>query len=134
MKITNEDVLFLLADKRNSRSGNLQKFFRSYNGRKMANHLEVIRWNHDGRLYFATLGWLVGIGNETGFAGCTVIHAACFGGKATTGYPSIQKGNDYQIVTRWFWDKYREDGIASIPEVWHIYREPALSHAEKHTK
>lgn len=99
----------------------------------MANRLEVIRWDYDNRLYFVTLGWPVRKGNEAGFAGCTVIHAACYGGKANTGYPVNQTGNDYEIVTRWFWDKYREDGMVAIPEVWRLYREPALTHAEKHT-
>lgn len=131
MKMTNENVKYLLHDTRNCKSNNLQNFFRSYNGRKMANQLEVIRF--EGKLWFATLGWRVCEGNDTGFAGVRVLEAACKGGKAHSCYPSWQKGRDYEIVTDWFWSKYKEDGMIAIPEIWGKTRPKELKHAEFHT-
>jgi len=130
MTIINEDIKFLLADKRNCKSNNLQQFFRGKEGRKIANRLHVIRF--EGELYFATLGWLAR-GKENGFAGVMVRRVACYGSKAKTGYPSWQKGGDYEDVTEWFWSKYREQGMVSIPEIWHIKIPKQLSHAELHT-
>ena len=128
---TNQNVQFVLNDKRNCRSNNMQKFFRSQQGRHMANHLEVIRF--DKKLWFATLGWRVCEGNDTGFAGVRVKEVACQGAKAQSGYPSWQKGGDYEIVTDWFWDKYKEDGMISIPEIWGNTRPKQLKHSESHT-
>lgn len=130
-KIVNDNILFLLADNRNCKSNNMQRFFRGRTGKRMANQLEVIRF--EGALWFVTLGWLVRIGNETGFAGVRVVEVACQGVKATTGYPDWQKGNDYEIVTDWFWGKYRERGMVSIPEIWHIEVPKELTHRELHT-
>ena len=128
----NENFKFLLNDKRNCASHNLKQFFK-YQFNKTRNDLDwrVIRWN--GELWFATLGWLVTIGNENGFAGARVKEAACYGKKATTGYPNAQTGGDYQDVTDWFWDKYRERGVVSLPEIWHIKIPKQLKHAEYHT-
>lgn len=94
MTTVNNNVLFLLKDERGVRSPNLQAFFKTKNGKKMANHLEVIRWKKDhDRLWFVTLGWLVTIGNEKGFAGVSVIEVACKGKNATTSYPIEQTGD-----------------------------------------
>ena len=130
-QIKNEDILFLLNDNRNCRSKNMQDFFRTSTGKHMANQLEVIRWHRDGRLWFVTLGWLVS-SKENGFAGVKVTTVACYGAKAKDGcgYPSEQKGGDYDIVTSWFWGKYRERGMVSIPEVWTRFRN--LPAPEKH--
>jgi len=53
--------------------------------------------------------------------------------KTKTGYPSWQKGGDYEIVTDWFWSKYKERGIISIPEIWHRTIPADLTHKEHHT-
>lgn len=132
--IENENILFLLKDERLCKSKNMQAFFRTDEGKKMSNHLEVIRWHKDGALWFAILGFLVRIGNENGFAGVEVRRAAAMGAEAKKyiGYPSAQKGGDYDIVTDWFWDKYRERGVVSLPEIWNVKIPLQLTHAESH--
>lgn len=132
MEITNEHIKRVITDERLCKSNNMQKFFRSQTGRKMANYLEVIRF--EGVLYFATLGWLAR-GEENGFAGVRVVEVACQGAKAKTGYPSWQKGGDYEIVTDWFWSNYWHYGMVALPEIWRQFKNipKQLTHAELHT-
>jgi len=130
---TKEDIQFLLNDTRNCKSNNLQKFFRTHKGRRLVKHLgmEIIRTTK-GELWFATLGWLVQPGIETGYAGVMVREVACWGAKSSTGYPVQQTGSDYEVVTDWFWEKYRERGVVAIPEIWNIKIPPQIKHAEAH--
>ncbi len=137
--IINENVAFLLADTRLCKSPNLQAFFRSHKGRRMAKHLGWCRENDglhvirfEGELWFATLGHLAPGGKENGFAGVSVRKVACYGAKADTGYPTWQKGGDYEDVTQWFWNLYRERGVVSIPEIWHVEIPLPKKHAEMH--
>jgi hypothetical protein len=129
----NENIEFLLKDNRNCASKNLKEFFRKEIKDKpnSAHMWQVIRWK--GELWFATLGWRVTEGKDDGFAGVSVKSVACFGKKAFQGYPSSQTGGDYDDVTEWFWDKYRERGMISIPEIWHITLPKQLKHSESHT-
>lgn len=124
---TDKRIEFLLNDDRNCKSNNLQKFFRKKENRRLN---EVIVF--EDRLWLVSLGWLVTVGNENGFAGCTVIHAACFGSKAFTGYPARQNGHDYKIVTDWFWDNYIKEGILAFPDIWHIQQPQKLTSKEAH--
>ena len=126
------NIEFLLQDDRNCRSDNMKKFF---SNKRNQHNSEVIRF--EGQLWFVSLGWRIGIkkdgtADDTGFAGVRVVEVACQGNKATTCYPSRQRGGDYEIVTDWFWDKYRERGIISIPEVWHRVIPAELTHKEHH--
>lgn len=139
-KILNEDIEFLLADNRPCSSPNLKSFFSSKKGREMASWLHwqndfdglrVIRF--EGELWFVTLGWLSASGKEDGFVGVKVREVACYGRKADTGYPSWQKGGDYEDVTDWFWGKYRERGTVALPEIWHIDIPREVSHREMST-
>ncbi len=140
MKDKNQNIEFLLKDNRLCKSLNLQAFFRTEKGRKMATHLgwfketdgmRIIRF--EGELWFVTLGWMASSGQENGFAGVRVKEAARRGAKATTGYPSWQKGGDYEDVTDWFWDRYKEQGIVSLPEIWNIAIPATKKHSELHT-
>ena len=125
------NIEFLLQDKRNCRSDNLKKFFRNKDNKRLSEHWKVIRFEEE--LWFVTLGWLTYGGKENGFAGVKVKKVACYGAKAESCYPSWQKGGDYEDVTDWFWSKYRERGIISIPEIWHREIPKELTHKEHHT-
>ena len=129
---TNVNIQMLLTDQRNCASPNMKEYFRTDRALRIANWLEIIRWDKDGELWFVTLGWLVKEGKEDGFAGVKVREVACFGKKATTGYPNSQTGGDYEVVTDWFWKKYWEQGMMSIPEIWHIEIPRQRTHAEAH--
>lgn len=133
------NVSFLLKDTRYCNSPNLQQFFRSKEGRDMAKRLywfkekdglRIIRF--EGNLWFATLGWRVRLGNDTGFAGVEIARVARLGRRAKTGYPDWQKGGDYEDVTDWFWEKYKEAGIVAFPEIWGVRIPAVLKHAEAH--
>jgi hypothetical protein len=133
MSSTKSNIEFLLSDTRNCRSRNMIRFFSVPRNHSYA---EVIRF--DGDLWFAMLGWRTGVdkdGNrkDNGFAGVRVVTVACYGLKAKTVYPGWQKGDDYEIVTDWFWQTYREQGIIGFPEIWHIKPAPQRTHKELHT-
>lgn len=118
-------IKFLLSDDRNCRSDNMKKFFKNPDNQINCN---VIRF--EGKLWFASLGW---DNDGKGFAGVRVMEVACQGNKAKTGYPSWQHPDKWHDVTEWFWGKYMERGIISIPEIWNRVIPRELSFAELHT-
>lgn len=113
-----ETLDFVRNDKRMCRSKNLIKFF---SNDKNKHYTEVIIFQKE--LWFVSLGWCVTFDVHTGFAGCKVRMAASYGNKAKSCYPSSQKGNDYEIVTDWFWNLYKEKGVVGFPDIWRI-KEP----------
>lgn len=119
-----DNIKFLLKDTRLCRSDNMIRFFKKEKNRLYSS---VIRF--EGKLWFAMLGWDDG----NGFAGVKVLTVACFGSKAETGYPSWQYQKKWEDVTDWFWNKYRERGIVSIPEIWNRYDKKSPTSKEAHS-
>ncbi len=76
-------IEFILQDKRNCKSNNLQKFFTKIGNR---NYNEVIEFEND--LWFVSLGWatnkewIYNANKCDGFAGLKVKQVACKGAKA----------------------------------------------------
>lgn len=123
---------FVINDQRNCRSYNIQAYFKK---KENQHNIQVIRF--EGQLWFVTLGWRIGLRkngtwDDSGFAGVRVVEVACQGVKAKSGYPSWQKGGDYEIVTDWFWQEYMEAGIIAFPDIWHINMPPKLTSREAH--
>lgn len=119
-----EIIQFILADQRNCRSRNMQKFFRNKRNRHLTH---VIRF--EGQLWFASLKWPP---DETGFAGVRVVEVACQGSGAKSCYPSWQQPENWTDVTEWFWQEYKEAGVVSFPDIWHIKIPPPVTSKEAH--
>lgn len=120
-----EIINFVLQDQRNYRSRNMQQFFRNKNNRIS---WRVIRF--EDQLWFASIGWAP---DETGFAGVRVVEVACQGSRAKSGYPNWQRPDDWLDVTKWFWQEYKEAGVVSFPDIWHIKIPPPVTSKEAHT-
>ena len=120
-----EHIDYVLKDTRNCRSNNLQKFFGRKNNRNFYD--SVIRC--DGRYYFACTQSMPHF-----WVGAKVIEVACYGAKAGCAEWFNLRGKPIEDVTQWFWSKYKELGMYSIPEVWSNKSiPPVLSHSEAHT-
>ena len=118
---------FVRSDMRMCRSKYLIKFFSKDQNK---HRTEVIIFEKE--LWFVSLGWCVTFDVHTGFAGCEVRMAASYGAKAKSGYPSKQKGNDYEIVTDWFLNLYKEKGVVGFPNIWRIKEPKKQTSKEAH--
>lgn len=122
--VVDDNIYFVLKDERLCRSNNMQKFFKKERN-KIYNR--VIRF--EGKLWFATM-WDE---DEGDFSGVKVVEVACYGNKAETRYPSWQSPDKWHDVTDWFWSKYRERGMVSIPEIWHLHDKKSPTSKEAHS-
>ena len=122
------NVEFILKKTHPKYSVNIRKWFTRIRNRHYCS-VVLFDLHNNGypQMWFASTDW----GNEKNpeFAGVRVVEVASRGLAAKTCFPVPQKGR-WTDITEEFWNKYRDNGKLSFPEIWHIEIPETKTHKE----